>query len=405
LNNSASQSNYNYSVITFILFWCGLVILCSMYVTLPLLTMFANTFDVTSNQATWIGSAFSLGYALGCLIYGPFSDKYGRKIFLMTSLIALTVVTTLIAFTDNFSALIVLRALQGIISAAFAPISFVYAAEMFPPHKRLTAVGFISSGLLMASIVGQVFTGIINPLFGWHAIFGLLGGIYLISSIVVILFVPKDTLPHSKESVLIKFKQMNQLFKHKQLFFLFLIMFMLLLSLVGMYTILGSYLTSPKWGLTSQQVLFVRAAGIIGMILSPFAGQFARKLGSGVVLRGGLALAIVGLIGLGFSQTLSLLIIASVIFVMGIAIVTPITVSLINQLAGSARGSAVAFSAFILFLGASTGPILALNLIKNGHFRLSFESIGLILLIGLGVSIFIKTKPGTVKEAKVRKIL
>lgn len=38
-------------------------------------------------------------------------------------------------------------------AAAFAPIALVYAGEMFPPHKRLTAVGFISSGLLMAGIV------------------------------------------------------------------------------------------------------------------------------------------------------------------------------------------------------------------------------------------------------------
>lgn len=276
---------------------------------------------------------------------------------------------------------------------------------MFPPHKRLTAVGFISSGLLMASVVGQVFSSIINPLFGWHAIFGFLGGIYLISSLVVYLFVPKDTLPRSEESVLIKFKQMNQLFKNKELFLLFIITFMLLLSLVGMYTILGSYLTSPKWGLTSQQVLFIKAVGIIGMVLSPFAGQFARKLGSLVVLRGGLALAVVGLIGLGFSQTIALLIITSIIFVAGISMASPITISLINQLAGLARGSGVSFNAFILFLGASTGPILALNLIKNGDFSLSFDWLSAILLIGLGVSMFIKTKPVTVKETKVRKTL
>jgi len=405
LNQSTSQSTYNYSIITIILFWCGLVILSSMYVTIPLLTTFMNVFELNSTQATWISSAFSFCYALGCLIYGPISDKYGRKIFLVTSLSTLTIVTILIGFTNNFSTLIVLRALQGLIAAAFAPISFVYAAEMFPTHKRLTAVGFISSGLLMASVVGQVFTGIINPLLGWHAIFRFLGVVYFISSLMVLYFVPKDTISRSKESVLVKFKQMNLLFKHKELFLIFIITFMLLLSLVGMYTILGSYLTSSKWGLSSQQVLFIRAIGIIGMILSPFAGQFAKKLGSQVVLRGGLALAIVGLVGLGFSQTIPLLVITSVLFVAGIALVTPITISLINQLAGESRGSAVSFNAFILFLGASTGPILALNLIESGHFRFSFEWLAIILTIGLIVSFFIKSKASSVKESKIRKVL
>ncbi|MED4298526.1 hypothetical protein P4678_28445 [Priestia megaterium] len=47
----------------------------------------------------------------------------------------------------------------------------------------------------------------------------------------------------------------------------------------------------------------------------------------------------------------------------------------------------------------STNQSLALNLIKGGHFRLSFEWLGLILLIGLGVSMFIKTKSVDIKEA------
>lgn len=392
MNQSHNHSTNNYSFITLILFWCGLVILSSMYVTIPLLTTFKIEFNVDSTQATWISSAFSFCYALGCLIYGPISDKYGRKIFLVTSLISLTIVTMLISFSTNFSILIVLRALQGFIAAAFAPISFVYAAEMFPPHKRLTAVGFISSGLLMASVIGQVFTGIINPLLGWRAIFGFLGFIYFISSLMVFYFVPKDPVSRTEQSVLVKFKQMNLLFKHKELFLIFTITFMLLLSLVGMYTILGSYLTSPKWGLSSQQVLLIRSIGIIGMIVSPYAGHFSKKLGSQFVLRGGLALAVAGLAGLGVSQTIPILVMTSVLFVAGIALVTPITISLINQLAGEARGSAISFNAFILFLGASTGPILALKLIEVGHFRLSFVWLGAILAIGFIVSFFITSK-------------
>lgn len=157
-----------YSIMTLILLWSGLVIISSMYVTIPLTTVFTETFHVTANQAAWIGSAFSLCYAIGCLLYGPFSDKYGRKIFLVCSISGLTIVSFAIGFVDHFSALVTLRALEGLIAAAFAPISFVYAAEMFPPEKRMTAVGFISSGLLMASVVGQVFSGAVNHAYGWQ---------------------------------------------------------------------------------------------------------------------------------------------------------------------------------------------------------------------------------------------
>ncbi|MCQ6266766.1 MFS transporter [Fictibacillus sp. WQ 8-8] len=138
-----------YSIMTLILLWSGLVIVSSMYVTIPLTTVFTGTFHKTANQAAWIGSAFSLCYAIGCLLYGPFSDMYGRKIFLASSISALAIVSFIIGFIDHFSGLVMLRALEGLIAAAFAPISFVYAAEMFPPEKRLTAVGFI----LMVSFI------------------------------------------------------------------------------------------------------------------------------------------------------------------------------------------------------------------------------------------------------------
>ncbi|MED2971312.1 hypothetical protein P4361_03335 [Fictibacillus sp. B-59209] len=85
-----------YSIMTLILLWSGLVIVSSMYVTIPLTTVFTGTFHITANQA---------------------------------------------AFIDQFSGLVMLRALERLIAAAFALISFVYAAEMFPPEKRLTAVG------------------------------------------------------------------------------------------------------------------------------------------------------------------------------------------------------------------------------------------------------------------------
>lgn len=392
MNQTIDVQNYNknYSLMTIILFWCGLVILTSMYITIPLSEVFSHAFQISPSEAAWIGSSFSLCYALGCLLYGPFSDRYGRKVFLVASIIGLTVVTLALGFVDSFYGLIMLRGVQGLVAAAFAPIALVYAGEMFPPHKRLTAVGFISSGLLMAGIVGQVFSGIVNEALGWRAIFFILGIVYGITSVIVIRFLPKDEMLRPKENVLRKFKQMTILLKQSQLLLAFAITFMLLLTLVGMYTVLGSYLSSAKFGLSSQDILYIRAFGIAGMLLAPFSGRIAQKLGMAAVLRGGLALAAIGLLALGFSTNLPLLVLMSVVFVAGIALVTPVIISIVSQLGGNARGSAISFNAFILFLGASTGPILALKLLKTENYSLSFTILGSILLLGFLISLFLR---------------
>jgi MFS transporter, YNFM family, putative membrane transport protein len=384
-----NKRSYNYPLMTTILFWCGLVVLSSMYVTIPLATVMSDTFHKSVTQVAWLASSYSICYAIGCLLYGPFSDRYGRKIFLVTSISLLTVITFAIGFVDNFYILLILRGLQGLISAAFAPISLVYAGEMFPAEKRLTAVGFVSSGLLMAGVVGQVYSGLVNEFWGWQAIFFLLGILYFLTLILIIVFLPKDEMTRPHVHMLEAFKKMTLLGKQTQLLLAFCITFSLLLSLVGMYTILGSYL-SNQFGLTEKEILLVRAAGIIGMLLSLFAGRLAQKLGTTLTLKLGLALAAAGLFGIGVSPSLSLIIFASVIFVLGIATANPIVISIVSQLAGHARGSAVSFNAFILFVGASTGPILALTLINTGVYVLSFSVLGCILLVSFFLSFFLK---------------
>ncbi|SHR54151.1 Major facilitator superfamily [Mycobacteroides abscessus subsp. abscessus] len=380
---------YNYPLMTSILFWCGLVVLSCMYVTIPLATVLSDFFHKNITQVAWLASSYSICYAVGCLLYGPFSDRYGRKVFLVTSISLLTVITFAIGFIDNFYILLILRGLQGLISAAFAPISLVYAGEMFPPEKRLTAVGFVSSGLLMAGVVGQVYSGLVNELWGWQAIFFLLGTLYFLTLILIIFFLPKDEMTRPHVHMLEAFKKMTLLGKQTQLLLAFCITFSLLLSLVGMYTILGSYL-SNQFGLTENEILFVRAAGIIGMLLSLFAGRLAQKLGTTLTLKTGLALASAGLFGIGVSPSLPFIIFASIIFVLGIATANPIVISIVSQLAGHSKGSAVSFNAFILFVGASTGPLLALNLIEIGVYVLSFSVLGCILLVGFFLSFFIK---------------
>ncbi|WP_172656829.1 MFS transporter [Domibacillus robiginosus] len=393
----------NDSFITILLFWCGLVLLSSMYITLPLTTLFMDSLGITSAQTAWIGSSFSLCYALGCLLYGPFSDKYGRKIFLSVSISLLTVITIGIGFVESFPILLILRGLQGLVAAAFAPIALVYAGEIFPPHKRLTAIGFISSGLLMASIIGQVFSGMVGEAFGWHAIFFILGALYFVTALAVLFFLPKEQTSRTEESILQKFGNMAVLLKNSQLLFAFSITFVLLLSLVGMYSVLGSYLSSPRFDLTSGEILAVRGAGIIGMLFSPFAGQLAQKIGRGAVLRSGLALAAIGLLVIGFSPALSILVLASIVFVAGIALVTPVVISLVSQLAGNARGSAVSFNAFILFLGASAGPGLVMGFSKTEQYVLALNVLSAVMIIAFLASLFIKAEGKKLMEPAAKK--
>ncbi|MGM0922235.1 MAG: MFS transporter [Bacillota bacterium] len=379
----------NYSLMTAILFWCGLVVVSSVYLTIPLADIFNEVFEATAAQAAWTSSAFSLFYAIGCLFTGPLSDRYGRKRVILFGLAALTIITGVLGSANSLSALIILRSIQGIAAATFPPVAVTYIVEMFPPEKRVTAIGFVSSGFLMAGVVGQIFSSFISNMFGWQSIFYIIGVIYLITTIIVALLIPKVDNQNNDSSLLAPFKQFGSVVTIKPLLYCYLIATTLLLTFVGMYTALGNYL-SIEFGLGNQDIFFVRTVGIIGMLFSPFTGKLVAKFGIQNVLRGGLILAFAGLAFLGISSNLPLLIIMSVIFVTGIAITVPTLISLVGQLGGQARGAAVSLYTSVVFIGASLGPIVAVALLNTSSYLLTFEILALLLGIGLFASFLIK---------------
>lgn len=386
-NNIASERNYTF--ITAILFWCGLVVVSSVYMMIPLVGIFQKDFVATTSQVAWTSSVFSLFYAISCLFTGPLSDRYGRKKVILFGLATLTIITGVLGFSNSLSTLIILRGLQGIAAATFAPVAVTYISEIFPPEKRVTTVGFISSGFLLAGVVGQIFSSFFSKMYGWQSVFYIIGAIYLVTTIIVAIFLPKVNNQNHSSNLLASFKQFGSVLKIKPLLLCYLIAITLFFTFVGMYNTIGSYL-SKEFGLGNQDIFSVRTVGIIGMLFSLFTGKLVNKFGILTILRTGLTLAFVGLAVLGINSNLSILIIMSVIFVTGIAITVPTVISLVGQLGNQARGAAVSLFTFFLFIGASLGPIATQALLNTGGYQLTFESLSLLLVISLVVSFLIK---------------
>lgn len=383
-------SEKNYSLMVAILFWCGLVVVSSLYITIPLVSIFAEDFKVSTSQAAWTGSAFSFCYAVGFLFFGPLSDRYGRKQTILFGLCVLTIVSPVVGLFDSLSWVIAFRAIQGIAAATFGPAALAYVVEMFPEEKRITTIGFVSTGFLMSGIVGQVMSSLLTQKFGWNYVFYLLGGVYLITAILVAFFIPMEDAQRARGNLLASFKQMGKVFTQKSLLFCYAITVTLLLSFVGMYTALGNYLSAS--GFSSRSILYIRCFGIVGMLISPFAGRLVSKFGIYAVLRSGLSLSVVGLAILGFSSNLGFLIVMSILFVTGISITVPTLISLVGQLGGTARGAAVSLYTFILFIGATLGSVVTIGLLKTGSYLLTFEVLALLLGVGLIVSFLIKSR-------------
>src|SRR5690625_2436407 len=100
-SNENMNSQPKYSLLTAVLFWCGLVVVASNYLTIPLMSIFSEYFHTSMTNVAWTGSAFSLCYAIGSLFTGPLSDRYGRKQVILIGLLLLTVVTFILPILNS----------------------------------------------------------------------------------------------------------------------------------------------------------------------------------------------------------------------------------------------------------------------------------------------------------------
>lgn len=302
----------------------------------------------------------------------------------------LAIVSPLVGLFDNISWIIFTRGLQGAVAATFSPVALAYIVEMYPDNKKLTATGFLVTGFLMAGIVGQVISGFINQYLSWNYVFTVMGIFYLFTLFLVIIRLPPDDIQRPQRSITEALNGMASLFKLKTLVMTYTVDIMLLMSMMCMYTALGYYLSGPPFGLNNHEILYIRAIGVVGILFAPASGMLAKKFHFFNVLIAGLSISAVSLVLLGITSNLTLIILLSVIFVAGISVAAPPIIELIGQLGGKARGSALSVHTVVLFIGGGIGPILATSLLGTGISSLPYLFMGIILIFGVVISLFIK---------------
>jgi predicted MFS family arabinose efflux permease len=353
-----SNAAFNFPLITILLSFCALAVVSNTYTMIPINKDLAEAFHVPEIKAAWASSVFSITYAAGFLVFGPLSERYGKKQVLAAGLAVLAACTFICGLVHSFGLLLSFRAVQGFFTAAFGPVALAYVFEIYPTEKRATTIAMITTGFLTSGIIGQVASSWITRSLGWPYVFFVFAITYLLSFLLAWRILPLTPVQAPDTSLLTILKQTLGLLRRPDLVTCFVITFTLLLSFTGMYASLGQYLVS-QFGLRADQLLGIRSVGILGTLLSPLAGKLIARFGLKKVLTGALFIACGGLLLEWSMSTLALVTAASVIFVAGISLVNPTMINIVGILGGRASGGAVVMYSFILYIGASAGPMFA----------------------------------------------
>ncbi len=138
---------------------------------LPSMPLLEKVFNATTAQVQVTLVTFLLGFALGQSIYGPLTDRFGRKPPLYVSLALFVVSSVACALSTSVNALSVFRLLQAIGACGGAVVSRAMVRDLFPPVELRKIFSMLVLVLGVSPLVAPFIGGYLLVWFGWKSIF------------------------------------------------------------------------------------------------------------------------------------------------------------------------------------------------------------------------------------------
>lgn len=159
-------------MIVFISSFLGLMVdamdIQMLALSLPLLK---EEFNMNNIQAGSLGTWTLVGMAVGGLMGGWLSDRFGRVRTIAWSMILFSVGTALLVVAQSYEQFLAIRFISSFgLGAEYAVVNMLMA-EYVPTKRRTTILGTLQAGWSVGYLVATLLAGAILPNYGWHPLF------------------------------------------------------------------------------------------------------------------------------------------------------------------------------------------------------------------------------------------
>lgn len=132
---------------------------------------------ITDTQVSFLqGAAFAIIYAFAGLPMGRHADRHGRRNLILAGIGLWSLATALCGLAQGYGQLFGARILVGIGEAALAPAVLSMIPDLFPSHRRGTAVAIFIGGMVMGAGMATLVGGVLIDSFSQGSLSGLAQG-------------------------------------------------------------------------------------------------------------------------------------------------------------------------------------------------------------------------------------
>lgn len=349
----------------------------TMDMYLPSLPAIGQALDASTAAVQLTISSYLLGFAVGQILYGPLSDRVGRRPVILAALVIYVAATVVCAVAQTIGILIALRFVQalggaGCIVLARAAVRDLYSGER--AGRELSLMGSITA---FAPIVAPAIGGLLQDAFGWRASFYLLVVFALVAGATAARFLP-ETL-RQRASGPFSFGAMGALYRSVLVHRGFLAnLGILVAAFVGLFAWISGapFVMQGLYAMTPVAFGAAYAVGAAGYMVGAYVAArvvmrlgLDRTVGMGAVIMAAGGLAMAASVAHGLSSV-AWLVGTMTIYLAGMGLVLPQTqagaltpfadrAGTASSLLGFAQQSSAAIAAAAIghFLGYSAWPV------------------------------------------------
>ena len=297
---------------------------------LPSLPDIARQLGASSAQVQLTISAYLIGFAAGQIIYGPVSDRHGRKPVLIAAIALYCAASLACALSTSIEMLIVARAFQALGGSGGIVLTRAIVRDIYSGAHAGRELSVIGSVMALAPVLAPVLGGLIQTGFGWRMTFLALVGAGFAGAAVVWVLLPETLNNRAAEPVsLPSMLRSYRIVGRNPAYLAYLSITSA--SYAGLFAwISGSaFVLQDLYGLAPFDFGVAFALGSIGyMAGSAIAARLVIRLGlDGVLGLGGCAcaaggLALVAAVAFGLTSSMSL-VLPMAIYLAGLGMVLP----------------------------------------------------------------------------------
>ncbi|SCB43641.1 MFS transporter, DHA1 family, bicyclomycin/chloramphenicol resistance protein [Rhizobium multihospitium] len=167
-------------------------------IMLPALQQIGSSLGVMNeNHRQYVVTAYLIGFGSAQLIYGPLSDRFGRRMPLLVGITIYVISAFGIALIPSFAGLLALRFIQGLGSAATRVITVSIVRDVFGGRLMAEVMSLIMMVFMIVPVIAPGSGQIILLVSTWHMIFVFIGAMATLVGLWMYFRLPETLKPEN----------------------------------------------------------------------------------------------------------------------------------------------------------------------------------------------------------------